>query len=100
MLGPAHHPASGGPPCCSTSSRATVRADCPYGQGGSRSLHDASVAGVEVKGIYGAFTEHVIFLIVEADDIDALHPFLAPGMRTCTTRIRPVSEHAMPHPSS
>jgi hypothetical protein len=75
-------------------------ADCPYGQGGSRSLHDASAAGVEVKGIYGAFTEHVIFLLVEADDIDALHLFLAPGMKTCATRIRPVSEHAMPHPSS
>ena len=75
-------------------------ADCPYGRGGSRSLHDASVAGVEVKGVWGAFTEHVVFLLVEAADIDALHLFLAPGMRTCTTRIRPVSEHAMPHPGS
>ena len=34
--------------------------NCPYGQGGSRSLHDASAAGVEVKGVYGAFTEHVV----------------------------------------
>ncbi len=53
--------------------------NCPYGQGGSRSLHDGSVDGVEVKGVYGAFTEHVVFLLVEADDIDALHLFLAPG---------------------
>ena len=70
--------------------------NCPYGKGGSRSLHDASVDGVEVKGVYGAFTEHVIFLVVETDDIDLLHRFLLPGMKVCTTRIRPVSDHALP----
>ena len=70
--------------------------DCPYGKGGSRSLHDASVDGVEVNGVYGAFTEHVIFLVVETDDIDLLHRFLLPGMKVCTTRIRPVSDHALP----
>ena len=70
--------------------------NCPYGKGGSRSLHDASVDGVEVKAVYGAFTEHVIFLVVETDDIDLLHRFLLPGMRVCTTRIRPVSDHALP----
>ena len=70
--------------------------NCPYGNGGSRSLHDASVDGVEVKGVYGAFTEHVIFLVVETDDIDLLHRFLLPGMKVCTTRIRPVSDHALP----
>src|SRR4051812_27206728 len=32
--------------------------NCPYGKGGSRSLHDASVEGVEVKGFFGAFMEH------------------------------------------
>ena len=70
--------------------------NCPYGKGGSRSLHDASVDGVEVKAVYGAFTEHVIFLVVETDDIDLLHRFLLPGMKVCTTRIRPVSDHALP----
>ena len=70
--------------------------DCPYGQGGSRSLHDATVSGVDVKGVYGAFSEHVVFMLVEADDIDALHLFLAPGMKTCTAEITPVSDHAMP----
>ena len=70
--------------------------DCPYGSGGSRSLHDASVEGVEVKAIYGAFMEHVIYLVVDADEIDALHRFLLPGMKVCTTSIRPVSEHPMP----
>ena len=74
--------------------------NCPYGRGGSRSLHDASVDGVRVLGVYGAFTEHVVFLLVEADDIDALHGFLLPGMKTCTTRIRPVSDHPIPVPTS
>ncbi len=70
--------------------------NCPYGGGGSRSLHDASVEGVEVKAVYGAFSEHVVFIIVEADDIDSLHRFLVPGMKVCTSRIRPVSDHALP----
>jgi hypothetical protein len=71
-------------------------ADCPYGSGGSRSLHDSSVEGVRVVGVYGAFTEHVVFLVVEADDLDAVQLFLAPGMKTCTASITPVSDHSMP----
>jgi hypothetical protein len=71
-------------------------ADCPYGSGGSRSLHDASVEGVRVVGVYGAFTEHVIFMVVEADDLDAVHTFLAPGKKTCTASTTPVSDHLMP----
>ena len=70
--------------------------NCPYGGGGSRSLHDASVEGVDVKAVYGAFAEHVVFIVVETDDMDLLHRFLVPGMKVCTTRIRPVSDHALP----
>jgi hypothetical protein len=73
-------------------------ADCPYGKGGSRSLHDASVEGVRVLGVYGAFTEHVVFLVVEADDLEAVHRFLLPGMKTCTASITPVSDRPIPHP--
>lgn len=71
-------------------------ADCPYGSGGSRSLHDATVDGVRVVGVYGAFTEHVVFLVVEAEDLDGVHRFLAPGMKICTASITPVSDHPMP----
>jgi hypothetical protein len=70
--------------------------NCPYGQGGSRSLHDASVDGVEVKGFYGSFMEHTIYLVVEADDVERLNLFLLPGMKVCTARITPVSERPMP----
>ncbi len=70
--------------------------DCPYGRGGSRSLHDATVDGVEVKGVYGAFMEHTIFLVVEASDLEKLNLFLLPGMKTCTTTITPVSIDPLP----
>jgi hypothetical protein len=42
-------------------------ADCPYGNGGSRSLHDAGAEGVTVHGVWGAFSEHLIFMLVEAE---------------------------------
>ena len=71
-------------------------ADCPYGHGGSRSLHDASVEGVDVKAVYGAFMEHTVYLVVESDDLEKIHQFLLPGMKTCTSRITPVSERPIP----
>ena len=70
--------------------------DCPYGRGGSRSFQDATVTDVKVLGVYGAFMQHVVYLIVEATDIDMLNKFLLPGMKVCTTKITPVSDHPMP----
>jgi len=70
--------------------------NCPYGHGGSRSLHDASVEGVKLVAMYGCFMEHTIYLIVEANDIDLLNKFLLPGMKTCTAKIKPVSNHPLP----
>ena len=74
-------------------------ADCPYGKGGSRSLHDTTVEGVTVHGVWGAFSEHVVFLLVEADDLEAVHRVLLPGMKTCTASITPVSARPIPHPA-
>ena len=71
-------------------------ADCPIGNGGSRSLHDASVEGVDVKAVYGAFMEHTIYFIVEADDFEQLNRFLLPGMKVCTTKITPVGARPLP----
>ena len=71
-------------------------ADCPYGSGGSRKFHDASVEGVTVHGVYGAFMEHTIYLVVEANDIEQVNQFLLPGMKVCTARITPVSDQPMP----
>jgi hypothetical protein len=72
--------------------------NCPYGHGGSRSLHDATVPGVRLVAIYGSFMEHVIYLIVEASDVESLNLFLLPGMKVCTAKITPVSEQPLPLP--
>jgi len=69
---------------------------CPYGRGGSSSLRDNTVTDVKLVAAYGAFMEHTVYLIVEANDIDALNKFLLPGMKVCTTKITPVSDHPMP----
>lgn len=73
---------------------------CPYGRGGSRSFQDHTVTEVKVLGIYGAFMEHVVYLIVEADDMDTLNKFLLPGMNSTTTRITPVSDHPIAVPNT
>jgi hypothetical protein len=66
-------------------------ADCPYGEGGSRKFHDSTTEGVTVHGVYGAFMEHTIYMVVEADDFNQLNKFLLPGMKSCSTEITPVS---------
>ena len=71
-------------------------ADCPYGQGGSRKLHDASVSEVTVHGVYGAFMEHTIYMVVETDDFASLNKFLLPGMKSCRTEIVPVGADPLP----
>jgi hypothetical protein len=70
--------------------------NCPYGRGGSPSLYDDSVAGVKLIGVYGSFMEHTLYYIVDADEIDTLNKFLVPGMKVCTAKITPVSDHPLP----
>ncbi len=70
--------------------------NCPYGKGGSSSLRDESVEGVDLKSAYGAFMEHEVYMVVEADDLEKLNKFLLPGMNVCTTRITPVSPDPLP----
>jgi hypothetical protein len=36
--------------------------------------------------------EHVIYYLVEADSLDAIHQFLDPGFKRCTSKITPVGE--------
>ena len=72
--------------------------NCPYGKGGSQSFQDHTVTEVKVLGMYGSFMRHVIYLVVEATDMDMLNKFLLPGLKFCTTSITPVTDHPIPNP--
>ncbi|MFQ5796317.1 MAG: DUF3303 family protein [Candidatus Bipolaricaulia bacterium] len=65
---------------------------CPKDEGGSKVLYDPNVEGVKLRAMYGAFSEHVIYYIVEADSLEAVHKFLDPGWKRCTATVTPVRE--------
>ena len=65
---------------------------CPRDEGGSKSLYDSSVDGLTLKAMYGAFAEHTIYYVVDADDISAVNKFLMPGFKRCACKISAVSE--------
>lgn len=64
---------------------------CPKDEGGSKTLFDSKAKGVKCLAMYGAFPEHIIYYIVEADKIEAVEAFLLPGFKRCTSKITPVS---------
>ncbi len=66
--------------------------DCPIDAGGSSVLYNSKADGVKLRAMYGAFSEHVVYYIVEADSIGPVHQFLIPGFKRCTCTITPVSE--------
>ena len=65
---------------------------CPKEEGGSTTLFDSHVEGVSLKAMYGAFAEHVIYYVLEADSMKAVNQFLMPGFKRCDCQITPVSE--------
>jgi len=65
---------------------------CPKDEGGSVTLFDPKAAGVKLQAMYGAFPEHIIYYIVEAETTEAIEAFLFPGFKRCTSRITPVSQ--------
>lgn len=46
--------------------------------------------------MYGAFHDHVVYYVVEADSLSAVHKFLDPGSTRCKATITPVSEEEIP----
>lgn len=64
---------------------------CPKEVGGASTLYNKEAPGVTLKGFYGAYTQHVIYYVVEADSAEAVEKFLDPGMLRCTATITPVS---------
>ncbi|MEE8470010.1 MAG: DUF3303 family protein [Dehalococcoidia bacterium] len=65
---------------------------CPRDTGGSDALIDKSAQGVSVRGRWGAWSQHTVWYLVEADSVDAIQRFLDPGMKRCTCTVAPVSE--------
>ena len=65
---------------------------CPKDDGGSKIIYNPKVEGLTLQAMYGAFSEHVIYYIVEADNVAAIQQFLVPGFKRCTCKISPVSE--------
>ena len=55
-------------------------------------MYDPNAEGVELKAIYGAFAEHVIYYLVEADSLEQINDFLFPGFKRCACKVTPVSE--------
>ncbi len=68
---------------------------CPLNSGGSRSLYDADAEGVTLVAAYGAYAEHAMYFVLEADDIKAVHRFLLPGFESCACDVTPVAEEAI-----
>ena len=68
---------------------------CPIDEGGSSVLYNADAEGVVLKAMYGAFSEHVIFYIVEAESFKAVNQFLIPGFTRCTCTVTPVAEEPL-----
>ena len=67
---------------------------CPKDVGGAKSLYNADVEGLKLVAMYGAFSEHEMYFIVEADNMKAVNKFLDPGLTRCSSIITPVvSQH-------
>lgn len=67
---------------------------CPIDAGGREALHEKpeNVPGLQIVAAYGAYTEHILYYIVEADDYDTVEKFLIPGFKRCKAIITPVSQ--------
>jgi hypothetical protein len=67
---------------------------CPIDAGGREALHEKpeEVPGLKIVAAYGAYTQHTLYYLVEADDYDAVDKFLTPGFKRCEAIITPVSQ--------
>lgn len=69
--------------------------NCPKDAGGADTLINQNAEGVTPKGRWGAWTNHTIWYLVEADSPEALQSFLGPGMQRCTCTVQPVEERSI-----
>ncbi len=65
---------------------------CPIDAGGADALIDKNAQEISVKGRWGAWSQHIVWYLVEADSLDAVQRFLDPGMKLSTCTVVPVTE--------
>ncbi len=68
--------------------------NCPIDAGGREALHakPGESKGLKIVTGFAAYTDHVLYYLVEADDYDAVEKFLTPGFKRCAATITPVSK--------
>lgn len=66
--------------------------NCPRDEGGPKDLYNPDAEGITLKAMYGAHAEHVMFYVVEAENVYAVNRFLMPGFKKCNSKITVVSE--------
>jgi hypothetical protein len=65
---------------------------CPSGHGGTKTLYDAEAEGVKLDRVLGDFSRHTVYYVLEAQWVEDVQKFLAPGWSICTSEVIPVSE--------
>ena len=55
-------------------------------------LGGAAAAGVKLDRVFGDFSRHTVYYLLEADFVEDVQKFLAPGWLSCTSEVIPVSE--------
>lgn len=63
---------------------------CPKDEGGEDVLIDKAADEVDVQGRWGAWSQHTIWYLVEADSLQAVQAFLDPGLKRSTCTVTPV----------
>jgi len=68
---------------------------CPIEAGGSKVLYNPKAKGIKLQAMYGAYPQHIIWYVVEADSVEAVQEFLTPGFLRCTSTVTPISSVSM-----
>jgi hypothetical protein len=68
---------------------------CPIEAGGSSVLYNRKAKGAKLQAMYGAYPQHIIWYVVEADSVEAVQEFLTPGFLRCTSTVTPISSASM-----
>ena len=67
---------------------------CTIDAGGRDALHAdiKKIKGLKIRMDFAAYTEHVLYNLVEADNYDVMKEFLTPGFKRCGATITPAEE--------